>query len=67
MVKLKKPCPWIGEKNLQISQGRKIIFRTAVVRLVADFEISTLKGRRYRGNISYCLAEGKGEVGDLLR
>ena len=49
MVKLKNAARWKGERNLRISQGRKI-FKRAVVRLVSAFEISRLKGSRSEDN-----------------
>ena len=66
MVKLKNAARWKGERNLRISQGRKI-FKRAVVRLISAFEISRLKGSRSEDN-SWCwLAVCKREVGDLLK
>lgn len=45
------------KKNLKINQGKKIIFKRAIVKLVADFQISTLKGRRSE---YYLLSAGRG-------
>lgn len=58
-MELKSSTDEKRKKKLQISQGRKAIFKRAIVRLVVDFKTSTLNERE--GNaISYWLV-GVGE------